>query len=112
MMTDITSPLKTEIGRILAWSLALPVLCAWPFLSAMPLFSLWGGGHSVLSFSIDAVMLLFGFWPVVALLCVGALLRVEGGQPLGGTRGERGLWLGAYATVWTGLYLIVSFARA
>jgi hypothetical protein len=111
MMPDMTSPLKTEIGRILAWSLFLPVLCAWPFLSAMPLFSLWGGGHSVLFFSIEAVMLLFGFWPLLALLGVGAVLRVEGTQRLGGTRSERGLWLGAYATLWTGLYLIVAFAR-
>jgi hypothetical protein len=111
MMTDVTPPLKTEIGRILAWSLFLPVLCAWPFLSAMPLFSLWGGGHTVLSFSINALMLLFGFWPLVALAGVGAVLRVEGAQRLGGTRSERGLWLGAYATLWTGLYLIVAFAR-
>jgi hypothetical protein len=111
MMPDMTSPLKTEIGRILAWSLFLPVLCAWPFLSAMPLFSLWGGGHSVLSFSINAVMLLFGFWPLLALAGVGAVLRVEGTQRLGGTRSERGLWLGAYATLWTGLYLIIAFAR-
>lgn len=110
-MPNATSPLKTDIGRILAWSLFLPVLCAWPFLSAMPLFSLWGGGHSVLSFSINAVMLLFGFWPLLALYLASLFLRVEGAGMLGGTRSERGLWLGAYATVWTGLYLIIAFAR-
>jgi len=68
---------EDRVGRIPAWSPVLPVLCAWAFLSAMSGFSMWGGGHTVLSFSIVAVMLLFGLWPIVALLCVGAVLRVE-----------------------------------
>jgi CHASE2 domain-containing sensor protein len=110
-MTEMTSPLKTDISRILAWSLFLPVLCAWPFLSAMPLFTLWGGGLSVLAFSINAVMLLTGFWPVMALLGASVLLKVEGAGTLRQTRSERGLLLGGYATVWTGLYLIIAFAR-
>ena len=110
-MPDATSPLKTDVTRILAWALFLPVLGIWPFLSAMPLFSLFGGGHSVLSFSINAVMLLFGFWPLLGLYVASLVLRVEGTGRLGGTRSERGLWLGAYATLWTGLYLIIAFAR-
>jgi hypothetical protein len=110
-MTDATSPLKTDISRILAWALFLPVLGAWPFLSAMPLFSLWGGGLSLLDFSLNAVMLLFGFWPLLALLIASAVLRAEGAGDLRRAGRERGLWLGAYATVWTGLYLIIAFAR-
>ncbi|WP_156323510.1 hypothetical protein [Bosea sp. AAP35] len=110
-MPDATSTLKTDITRILAWALFLPVLVVWPFLSAMPLFSLWGGEHTVLSFSINAVMLLFGFWPLLGLYLATMFLRVEGTGRLGGTRSERGLWLGAYATVWTALYLIIAFAR-
>ncbi len=110
-MTDATSPLKTDISRILAWSLFLPILCAWPFLSAMPLFTLFGGGLSVLDFSINVVMLLFGFWPVMALYGAFVLLRVEGVGSPRSTRGGRGLFLGGYATVWTGLYLVIAFAR-
>jgi len=110
-MTDATSPLKTDSRRIVAWALFLPVLCAWPFLSAMPLFTLVGGGLSLLDFSLNAVMLLSGFWPLLVLYGASRVRRAEDAGRLRGTGSARGLRLGAYATLWTGLYLIIAFAR-
>ncbi len=45
----------------------------------------------VLSFSVNPVMSLVGFWPRLALVGVGAVLRAKGTQHLRG----RVLWLAA-----------------
>lgn len=110
-MPTPTSSYKPDILRIVAWSVALPVLCVWPFLSAMPAFTLVGGGLSPLAISINVVMLATGFWPLLAAGIVVAVLRT--GEPLEIRAGfrERGLLLGAYAAVWTALYVIVAFAN-
>lgn len=105
------SSLKPDVLRIMAWSVALPVLGVWPFLSAMPAFTLIGGGLSTLAISINIVMLMTGSWPLLAALIGFAFVRT--GAPLE-TRAlikERGLLLGVYASVWTALYVIVAFAN-
>lgn len=105
------SSLKPDVVRIVAWSVALPILCLWPFLSAMPAFTLIGGGLSMLAVSINVVMLATGFWPLLAAWIVFAFVRT--GIPLD-TRAliqERSLLLAFYAGVWTALYVIAAFAN-
>lgn len=110
-MVAPASSLKSDIIRIMAWSVALPALCAWPFLSAMPAFTLVGGGLSTLAVSINIVMLVTGFWPLLAAAIVFAFLRTGPQIEIRARFKERGLLLGAYATVWTALYVIVAFAN-
>jgi hypothetical protein len=105
------SSFKPDILRILAWSVALPVLCVWPFLSAMPAFALVGGGLSTLAISINVVMLVTGFWPLLAAGIVFAFLRTGAQLETRARFEEHGLLLGAYAAVWTALYVIVAFAN-
>ncbi len=105
------SSIKPDVLRIVTWAVALPVLCVWPFLSAMPAFTIISGGLSTLAISINVVMLATGFWTLLAACIAFAFVRT--GAPLE-TRAllkERGLLLGVYAAVWTALYLIVAFAN-
>ena len=106
-----TLSLKNDIPRILAWSVALPILCVWPFVSAMPAFTLMSGGLSTLAVAINLVMVLSGFWPILAAYVAFACLRTGEAMPARSQINERGLFLGAYATLWTAIYLIVAFAR-
>jgi hypothetical protein len=110
-MPETTATTKTDITRIIAWSVVLPILSIWPFVSAMPLFTLFGGGLSTLVLSINAVLLLSGFWPLAAAYAGYAFLRTGMPTDQRAPAGQRGLLLGGYATVWTGLYLIVAFAQ-
>lgn len=110
-MTETTATRKPDVTRIIAWSIVLPVLSIWPFLSAMPLFTLFGGDLSTLALSINIVLLLSGFWPLAAAYACYAFLRIGTPADQRAPAGERGLLLGGYATVWTGLYLIVAFAQ-
>ncbi len=105
------SSLKPDVLRIMAWSVALPVLGVWPFLSAMPAFTLIGGGLSTLAISINIVMLLTGFWPLLAALIGFAFVRTGASLETRALFKERGLLLGVYAGVWTALYVIVAFAN-
>jgi len=109
-MPETTSTIKPDIIRIIAWSVALPVLSIWPFLSAMPLFTLFGDSLSSLALSINIILLLSGFWLLAAAYAAYAFLRTGTQTNQRARAGERGLMLGGYATVWTGLYLIFAFA--
>lgn len=104
------SQLKRDVYRILAWSICLPVLAIWPFLSAMPAFSIAGGELSQPSLVAHAIVLLSGFW-LIAPLYIGYLF-VRRSWPIEerDNATPRGLLLGAYATVWTAFYLWVSLA--
>jgi hypothetical protein len=106
-----TSSLKPDIRHIVAWSVALPILGAWPFLSAMPAFTLMGGDLSSLAISINVLMFLTGFWPLIAGWAALAILRTEVPLQAGVRIKERGLLIGIYAALWTAIYLIVVFAR-
>lgn len=110
-MPETTSTIKHDVTRIVGWSIVLPILSIWPFLSAMPLFTLFGDSLSTLALSINIVLLLSGFWPLAAAYAAYAFLRIGTPTRQRAPASERGLLLGGYATVWTGLYLIVAFAR-
>jgi hypothetical protein len=110
-MPETTATTKPDVTRIIAWSVFLPILSIWPFVSAMPLFTLFGGDLSTLAFSINIILLLSGFWPLAAAYAGYAFLRIGMPTDQRAPAGQRGLLLGGYATVWTGLYLIVAVAQ-
>lgn len=102
--------LKSDVYRILAWSIFLPALVVWPFLSAMPAIALLGGGLTVPAISINVMMLLTGFWPIFGayIAYVYAQSNTEAGVYRASS--QRGLQLGAYSLAWTGLYLAIALA--
>jgi uncharacterized membrane protein len=111
-MPHSPSDLKNEVYRILAWSVCLPVLAVWPFLSAMPALSLFSGGLSVPSISLYVMLLLTGFWPIAATYAAYRYVRNNISTDVRRTSSRRGLLLGAYAMVWTGSYLAITLTNS
>ena len=110
-MSSPKSNLKSKTYMTLAWLAVFPFLAAWPFLSAFPLFSLINSTVFDITVTLNVLFLLSGFWVVsaVSLAYIAFLypdVRVATRKNLSG----KGLWIGAYATVWTGLYLIAAMA--
>jgi Kef-type K+ transport system membrane component KefB len=104
--------MKSDVYRILAWSVCLPVLVVWPFLSAMPALSLSGDGLSVPATSLYAMLLLTGFWPIAATYAAYRYVRNNSSTNVRRTGSRRGLLLGAYAMVWTGSYLAITLMNS
>lgn len=103
---------KTKIYHAMAWIAVFPFLAAWPFLSAFPAIGLIGASTLDQSASLNVVFLATGFWSVACVSLVAfLLLRSQVRGQLRSLYGSnKGLLLGAYATVWTGLYAIAAFA--
>ncbi len=100
------SKLKIDGFLLLTWLLILPFLAVWPFLSALPVFSLIGSSTFDLSASLNVVFLLTGFWPLASVFLI--MWWLTNGNVRALYRPDKGVLLGAYATVWTGLYIIAS----
>jgi hypothetical protein len=103
-MSPKSQALKEQVIAIGAWSVCLPALAFWPFLSAFPIFALVGETETARIIP-NLLFLLTGFWPALAVFLV--IRFVTGGmrasaQPAPWRKG--GLAVGAYATVWTALY--------
>ena len=109
-----TGPIsKKKIYDSMAWIAVFPFLVAWPFLSAFPAIGLLGASAFDLSAALNAVFLATGFWSVAGVALVALLLlRSEVRGQLRSLYGSnKGLLLGAYATVWTVLYTVAAFAN-
>ena len=100
--------LKSDVYRILAWSVVLPALVMWPFLSAMPAITLFGGGLTVTELAINLVLLLTGFWSISGAYIAATFARNNTTREAHQPTKNRSLLLGAYALAWTTLYLIVA----
>lgn len=107
-----TSSLKAQTSQTLAWIAVLPFLAIWPFLSAFPAFALFGASAFDLSASLNIIFLLTGFWPLAGVVVVLlALLHSNARGQLRSMYGSnKGLLLGAYSILWTGLYMIAAIA--
>ncbi len=89
----------------------MPFLAFWPFISAMPAFSIANAtSGSVIAF--NAILFLTGFWPFLVLFVaykvVIARMEKRGfapGKPI------TGLAVGAYALAWTSAYAVFAILK-
>jgi hypothetical protein len=97
----------------MAWIAVFPFLVVWPFLSAFPAISLIGVSTFDLTTSLNIVFLVTGFWTITGVILVFLwLLRSEVRSQIRSLYGSnKGLLLGAYATLWTILYIIAAIAN-
>jgi hypothetical protein len=103
-MTERNERLRTQVMEIGGWALSLPALAFWPFLSAMPAFSIVGEGRPGV-IAANLAFLLTGFWPALIAAIVHAVAagraRMAG---LDVRKRSIGLALGLYAMLWTAAY--------
>jgi len=102
-MKHSTSQLSDDIRSVGLFALAFPFIVFWPFLSLAPIISLLGGSLSAARLVGNAAFLATGFWAVAGGLFVLRLLMPTAGRPIpAAVTGRRA---GAYAVVWTLLYV-------
>jgi hypothetical protein len=98
--------LHNDVRAILLWTIYLPALACWPFLSAFPVFSLVDNSGSPTAIAVELLFLATGFW---AFLSGAALYWLVKSDTVGSHQSEirksRGLQLGLYATIWTLVYI-------
>lgn len=103
--------LRAIMTRTLVWLIIFPFLAVWPFISAFPLFALLNSSSFDISTSLNIIFFLFGFWPLAALAFAAfALMYEDARQAKYKTVRGLGPWIGGYAIIWTGLYLIAVIA--
>ncbi|WP_349369933.1 hypothetical protein [Salinarimonas sp.] len=111
-----TQTMRAQALRLLAWAAFTPVLALWPFLSTLPLVDLAAGGASAGWVAMNLFLLATGFWTVLAGWLAWRLLRPTPPAQAPGpdeasrvlAKERRGLVLGAYASVWTVVYMGVA----
>jgi hypothetical protein len=103
-MTSVSSP-STSLSRVALWSILTPFVGLWPFLSAMPAFTLFGGDVGVASATANVLLLMTGFWVVVPLAVVAWYAMPPKARLDIRARPTRG-WapFALYIPVWTALY--------
>jgi len=111
VMTAGGTSLRRDISQIIAWSIFLPALAFWPFLSAFPAFALLDGAGSNLAAAIQGMLFVTGFWAVAGMALVLWLLLSDAAKArYFANRSEKSLLIGGYAALWTALYIIAAFA--
>ncbi len=102
--------LRTDIFQILAWSAVLPALAFWPFLSALPAVTVYGGAGSLPAAIVQILLFVTGFWGFAGVAILFRLISPRSAPALGSiSRGRKGLLIGCWATIWSALYMIVAF---
>lgn len=104
--------LRQDLMRITAWSCVLPGLLMWPFLSLLPLGTLFGGTAGPVELTVHAVLFLTGFWTLLfGAIGFWALLTEEERERRAARRRPKGLAIGWYATGWVALFFAVTLAK-
>ncbi len=84
----------------------------WPFLSALPAFSLFSPALNISAIVLNLILLATGFWPLVlGFIAYKSLLTNEGRERQKIPSGESGLRVGYYATGWTVIYIFLAISR-
>jgi hypothetical protein len=112
--TRMTTPrptLRQDLMQITAWSCVLPGLLMWPFLSLLPLGTLFGGTAGPVAITIQAVFFLTGFWTLLfGAIGFWALLTEEERARRAARRKPMGLMIGWFATAWVALFMFATLA--
>jgi len=109
-LQDSQPTLKSDVNTIIAWAIVTPALTAWPFLSALPAFTLIGGAGDSIAAKITLLLFISGFWGVASLFAFMAFVSTERARAarLFDRKGN-GLKIGVYALAWTAVYFVVRF---
>jgi hypothetical protein len=109
-LQDTQPTLKSDVKTIVAWAIVTPALAAWPFLSALPAFTLIGGPGDPVTAGIALLLFVSGFWGVASLFAFMAFISTERARAARiFDRKGNGLKIGAYALAWTAVYFVVRF---
>lgn len=109
-MQDSQPTLKSDVNTIIAWAIVMPALAAWPFLSALPAFTLIGGAGDPVTAGIALLIFLSGFWGVASLFVFMAFISTERARAARiFDRKGNGLKVGVYALAWTAVYFVMRF---
>ncbi len=105
------SSLRPQIYRTLSWLVVVPIIAIWPFISTFPAFGILEATRFDVKTFLNCVFFLTGFWTVFGLaitawFIMGDQARVEARSSIQ----RRGLFIGAYAAIWTTLYFIFAIA--
>lgn len=109
MISSSTTP--NDLTRAMWWTVMIPFVGLWPFLSALPAFTLIGGNASFDSAWVNTLLLATGFWGVVPLLTLLWFMLPDARRPHAreGLR-KRPTSIAVYIVVWTGLYTAIAMA--
>jgi hypothetical protein len=92
--------------NIALWSLNLPAMAFWPFISLFPAFALMNGVASGSAMAVHWLFLLTGFWPMLAgALFAGYAMTDAARAERRAKRKPQGVQVGFYATAWSLAYL-------
>ena len=109
-MQDSQPTLKSAVKTTVAWAIVTPAIAAWPFLSALPAFTLIGGAGDPVTAGIAALMFVSGFWGVASLFAFMAFVSTERARAARiFDRKGNGLKIGVYALAWTVVYFAIRF---
>ena len=99
---QMTAKLKAEMHHLIASIAIVPLLAAWPFLSAFPVFSLMERTEIDISTLLNVIFVFTGFWSVAGSLWIMSWLT--NGRVRPARSPSKMLVIGGYAALWTGLY--------
>jgi hypothetical protein len=101
---------REDVRKIVLWTINMPALAFWPFVSAFPLFTLLNNSGSWTSMTVQWAFLITGFWAVFAAgIFIWFVKSDEARRAQSEKRKEWGLKLAHYATLWTAAYLLASW---
>ena len=104
-----TSPTSIDLTRVAGWSVLAPLVGLWPFLSAMPAFTLLGGDVTALGATLNVLLLLTGFWVAAPLAIVAwYALPPAGKASLRERASRRPAPFALLVPVWTALYTAIA----
>jgi len=105
-----STPLKLpELKTIALWSILVPLIGLWPFLSAMPIFTLMGGNVTLVTGSLNVLALITGFWAVFPLgLVLWFTLSADGKAAYRSNKSSLLTPITLYVLIWTVGYMLLS----
>lgn len=101
--------LRSDVNNILIWTACLAILSFWPFLSAVPAFTVLGQPDVTLRWALALMLFSTGFWAIAVLYLGYRWLLAAPARELAPEldRVSRRRWavrIAIYASLWTTAY--------